>query len=120
MTKKYRLLKEFPDMNIGSTFIWGSGCLSIGNKVRLFLTYTDIDWLIDNGWIEEVVEKKTLEDKISEYLMKECTHKEKDLVEIAKAHFLEIAPDNNYLKTRGSFNYERGIEDYKQAIKDAE
>ena len=126
MTKKYRLLKELPGKKVWTIFEWGSGFLEVGNEIKIFFTYKDINWLIDNGWIEEIVEKKTLKEKFRDQYHKiQCYQNGEEsyveiLVEIAKAHFLEIAIKNKFLNTQDSYDYERGIEDYKKAIKDAE
>ncbi len=115
MTKQYRLLKELPMIKQYTIFSLGDKNVIGDDKVSIIFNQNAFPWLIEDGWIEEVKEKMTLAEKFKNIYNNPSHYITNALVEIAKAHFLEIAPDDITNPM-----YDAAIESYKQAIKDAE
>ena len=59
---KVRVIKEMPTCKVGEEFNWNDDSLFL-----IFGTngYGNMKWLIENGWLEEVKEEKTLKEKLS-------------------------------------------------------
>ncbi len=67
MSKTYIALKEMPGWGKGEKkAVDGDGGINIrihNNSIFMYCTWSDLEWLVKNGWIAPVEEEKSLEEK---------------------------------------------------------
>lgn len=78
--RKVRVIRELPNNSIGSEF-----------EPSTHLFGIPIDRLIQDGWLEEVVEDKSLVHKFKEYRPLMAINFAEDLAHIAMIHAVEVA-----------------------------
>lgn len=90
--KQYRVVKEMPFSEVGQCLFVDNLLCTPGANTSLTLTQSYANYLLKEGWIEEVSERKTLEQKYREHYLFLMDTKEVviSVSKLAKDHYLGL------------------------------
>lgn len=90
--KKYKVLRDYPYYKAGHIFTANNN--NEINEDGQYYSENHIEYLVKEGWLAEVPEKKELWEKLYErtqLLIAEDKKECKEVAKIARQHFLEVA-----------------------------